>query len=173
MSNVKYRRRGTAIIETPSGILVVAGNHSKYMLPGGGANRGESRFIAALRELAEETSLHPYEAKIIFNHLGPEHPSFSRKGKFQDHHTVCVVKATGTIRLRDDAKRLAYIDLNSLKGFDPFNPAKEIRISHTTKEIIERFRNWKNSRQDTVTDEDSSDIADASLEDVAANEVDD
>jgi len=107
MSHVKYRRRGTVILETTSGILVVAGNHGKYMLPGGGANRGESRFVAALRELTEETSLRPYEAKIIFNHLGPEHPSFSGKGKYQDHHTVCIVKATGTIRLRDDAKRLA------------------------------------------------------------------
>lgn len=161
------------ILETPSGILVVAGNHGKYMLPGGGANRGESRFVAALRELTEETSLRPYEAKIIFNHLGPEHPSFSGKSKFQDHHTVCLVKATGTIRLRDDAKRLAYVDPNTLKGFDPFNPGKEIRISHTTKEIIERYRNWKNSRQDTVTDEDSSAIDDASSDDVTANEADD
>ena len=173
MSHVKYRRRGTVILETPSGILVVAGNHGKYMLPGGGANRGESRFVAALRELTEETSLRPYEAKIIFNHLGPEHPSFSGKGKYQDHHTVCIVKATGTIRLRDDAKRLAYVDPDTLEGFDPFNPAKEIRISHTTKAIIERYHNWKNTTQDIVTDEDFSDIADASSEDIAANKADD
>jgi len=45
------------IFETTQGILVVAGNRGTFMLPGGGANKGESRFVAALRELTEETSL--------------------------------------------------------------------------------------------------------------------
>jgi hypothetical protein len=139
------------------------------MLPGGGANRGESRFVAALRELTEETSLLPYEAKVIFNHLGPEHPSFSGKGKFQDHHTVCVVKATGTIRLRDDAKRLAYVDPNTGRVFDPFNPGKDLTISHTTGEIIFKYRNWKNSKQDIATDDDTGEADDVRPDEVPKN----
>jgi len=166
MSDVKYRRRGTVIFETSQGILVVAGNRGTFMLPGGGANKGESRFVAALRELTEETSLLPYEAKVIFNHLGHEHPSFSGKGRFQDHHTVVVVKATGAIRLRDDAKRLAYVDTNTGRGFDPFNPGKELMISHTTKEILEKYRNWKNSKQDVATDEDTGEVNDVSPDEV-------
>jgi 8-oxo-dGTP diphosphatase len=173
VENVKYRRRGTVIFETNQGVLVVAGHHGSFILPGGGADRGESRFVAALRELTEETSLRPYEAKIIFKHLGSVQPSFSGKSKFQDHHTVCVVKATGTIRLRDDAKRLAYVDPNTRRGFDPLNPGKEIKISHTTKEIIERYCNWKNNKQDVATDEDTGEIHDAGPEDIGLdNETD-
>ena len=37
------RRRGVAIVENSKGILVVAGHSKKFMLPGGGANRWESR----------------------------------------------------------------------------------------------------------------------------------
>jgi len=42
------RRRGTAIVETPNGILVVAGRSKKFMLPGGGAEKRESRKRAAM-----------------------------------------------------------------------------------------------------------------------------
>lgn len=51
MSGIRYRRRGTAIVETKRGILLTAGRRGRFILPGGGANRGESRFVAALREL--------------------------------------------------------------------------------------------------------------------------
>jgi hypothetical protein len=52
MSEVRYRRRGTAIVETAHGILLTAGRPGKpFILPGGGARRGESRFMAALRKL--------------------------------------------------------------------------------------------------------------------------
>jgi 8-oxo-dGTP diphosphatase len=167
LSDVKYRRRGTVILETGQGILVVAGHHGPFMLPGGGANRGESRFVAALRELTEETSLRPYEAKVIFKHLGPEQPTFSGKYKFQDHHTVCIVKATGTIKLHDDAKRFAYINPGTGKGLDPFNSGRDIGISNTTKRIIEKYRNWKTSQQGETTDEDINGISDVNPEEIS------
>lgn len=49
------RRCGTAIVETPEGILVVAGRSGLYVLPGGAARKGESRTSTAIRELREET----------------------------------------------------------------------------------------------------------------------
>jgi 8-oxo-dGTP diphosphatase len=137
MSDVRYRRRGTAIVETDRGILLTAGRHGKpFILPGGGAKRGESRFMGALRELTEETGLLPYSAEIIFKHKGKIRPTMSGRHKFQDHHTVCLVKASGIPRPGGgDARRISY-----------YYPGCNVWISNTTKEIIERYYEWKKTR---------------------------
>jgi 8-oxo-dGTP diphosphatase len=155
MSKVFARRRGTVILETPHGILLTggrrAGRETSFILPGGGAERGESRFVAALRELTEETHLRPYYAEIIFRHLGKVRPTMSGRHKFQDYHTVCLVKATGVPRPGGgDAKRIAY-----------YNPGSSIRISTTTREIIGKYYEWKSKRSPSQTmDEDESDTED-------------
>ena len=53
------RHRGTAIVDTPNGILVASGRKKIFLLPGGGTERKkkESRRKAAIRELREETGL--------------------------------------------------------------------------------------------------------------------
>jgi len=88
---------------------LTAGRHGKPFILPGGANRGESRFVAAPREPTEETGLLPYSAEIIFKHKGKIRPTMSGRHKFQEHHTVCLVKASGTPRPGGgDAKRIAY-----------------------------------------------------------------
>jgi 8-oxo-dGTP diphosphatase len=155
MSEVRARRRGTVILEIPRGILLTggyrAGRERPFILPGGGAERGESRFVAALRELTEETHLRPYYAEIIFRHLGKVRPTISGRHKFQDHHTVCLVRATGfPWPGGGDAKRIAY-----------YTPGCNIWISRTTREIIERYYTWKNKKERfKVLDEDESDAED-------------
>ncbi|MFC2072855.1 NUDIX domain-containing protein [Chloroflexota bacterium] len=155
MSGVRYRRRGTAIVETERGILLTGGRPGKpFILPGGGAERGESRFMAALRELTEETHLLPYAAEIIFKHKGKIRPTISGRHKFQDHHTVCLVKASGIPRPGGgDAKRIGYYYLGC-----------NIRISSTTREIIEKYYEWKKKRQlseeTKILDEDDNDVDD-------------
>jgi len=157
MSEVQYRRRGTAIVETDRGILLTSGRPGKpFILPGGGAKRGESRFMAALRELTEETGLLPYAAEIIFKHKGKIRPTMSGRHKFQDHHTVCLVKASGIPRPGGgDAKRIGY-----------FYPGCNTWISNTTKEIIVRYYEWKKTKLalqgHTIMDEEE----DSSTEDV-------
>ena len=127
MSNVKKRRRGTAIVETEEGILVTAGRSRVFLLPGGGANKHETRMQAAMRELREETGLKPYHAKYLFHHTGRVHKSHGH-GYFRDHHTVCLVKVRGTPGPHHEIKYVAY-----------YKPGSGIRISGVTREIIERY----------------------------------
>jgi 8-oxo-dGTP pyrophosphatase MutT (NUDIX family) len=93
-----------------------------FLLPGGGANKGESRFRAAIRELEEETGLMANYAKIIFQH---ESHSYE--------HTVVLVKARGTPKPKHEVK---YIDY--------FKIGKNIKISKGTKDIIKKYYEWKN-----------------------------
>ena len=46
---VYNRRRGTAIVEFPEGILLVSQGSESFMLAGGGANKDENRRDAAMR----------------------------------------------------------------------------------------------------------------------------
>lgn len=125
------RRRGTAIVETPNGILVVADKSGLYLLPGGAARKGESRKNAAIRELKEETGLIATNVKFLFRHMGHLHKSHSC-GHFRDHHTVVIVQANGIPLPRNEIKYVNY-----------YLPNSEVRISRTTKEIIDRFYNIK------------------------------
>jgi 8-oxo-dGTP diphosphatase len=127
-SRIKRRRRGTAIVETEEGILVTAGKNKVFLLPGGGANGGESRIEAAMRELREETGIKPYYVRYLFRHRGRVSKSHGH-GYFQDHHTVCLVKAKGIPAPRHEIKYVAYY--------------KRVRISGTTKEIIEKYYSYK------------------------------
>jgi len=131
MAKVKKRRRGTALVETEQGILVTAGRGGVFLLPGGGANRGESRTKAAMRELREETGLKPYYAKYLFRHRGRVSKSHGH-GYFQDHHTVCLIKAHGTPRPRHEIKYVAF-----------YKPGSGVRISGVTREIIEKYYSYK------------------------------
>ncbi len=131
MQTIKRRRRGTAIVETPIGILVVAGRRKLYILPGGGANIGESRTKAAVRELKEETGLIATKVKFLFSHVGNVQESHSGE-YYEDHHSVCLINASGIARPRNEVKYVGY-----------YSPESEIKISRTTKEIIDRFYEFK------------------------------
>lgn len=135
MPEVRRRRRGTAIVETEKGILVAAGRSKVFLLPGGGANRGESRTKAAMRELREETDLRSYHTKYLFRHRGRIHKSHGQ-GYFQDHHTVCLIKAKGFPRPRHEIKHVAY-----------YKPGSKVRISRVTREIIDKYYDYKKKRR--------------------------
>ena len=64
------RRKGVAIVDTDKGILVVAGRNKKFILPGGGAERLESRKKATIRELYEETGLRTRNITYLFRYVG-------------------------------------------------------------------------------------------------------
>lgn len=125
------RRRGTAIVETKKGILVTAGRRKIFLLPGGGASRNESRMQAAIRELKEETGLEPYFAMALFRFKGPKHKTH------QDFHTVYYIRAQGKAKPRHEVKHVAY-----------YTPDSNIRISSSTKELLDRFYKFKQKNKD-------------------------
>ncbi|MEW6063280.1 MAG: NUDIX domain-containing protein [Nanoarchaeota archaeon] len=125
---VRIRRRGTAIVETSKGILVASGRKKIFLLPGGGAEKWESRRKATIRELKEETGLKAVSWKFLFYHKGFVHKSHGG-GHFKDIHKVFLIKAIGNPKPNHhDVKHIAY-----------WKPDSNIKISRTTQTIIEKY----------------------------------
>lgn len=111
------RRRGTAIVDTPQGILVVRQGRARFLLPGGGAKVGESRLEATIRELREETGLVAYDIRFLFQ--------FQRSKIF-------LIKAKGIPHPRHEISQIEYFTKNS-----------DLPLSSNTKLIIEQYWNMK------------------------------
>lgn len=127
------RRRGTAIVETKKGILVVAGFKKVFLLPGGGASRKESRMQAAIRELKEETGLEPYFAMALFRYEG-------RAQSFKyliNLHTVYYIKAKGEAKAKQEIFHIAW-----------YSPGKDVKLSESTKRIIEQYYEYKKKNKE-------------------------
>ncbi len=131
---VYTRRRGTAIIDTAKGILVVSLDGSNFTLPGGGAHRDESRREAAIRELMEETRMKAVSLTPLFEFLGGAHKG-PRGGTFRNAHKVFLVTATGTPEPGQEVKRVAYYD-----GSGP-------SLTPSAEKIIAKYRSAKSTRR--------------------------
>jgi len=118
-------------VDTPKGILVVADKSKKFILPGGGANKGESRMQSAIRELKEETSLETKTCKYLFNYKGKEWKSHSGK-IVRNFGKVFFITTKGTAKPRHEIKYINY-----------YSPVKKINISTGTKKIIEMYLEMK------------------------------
>jgi calcineurin-like phosphoesterase family protein/ADP-ribose pyrophosphatase YjhB (NUDIX family) len=126
------RRRGTAIVDTPEGILVVAGKRGVFLLPGGGAGRHESRMNATIRELHEETGLVTRHCRYLFSHDDPEDGR-----KIRNLHKVFLVDAVGRPRhTSHESRHIGY-----------WKPGSNLHLSRTTKLLIERYLDWKRTRK--------------------------
>jgi 8-oxo-dGTP diphosphatase len=132
---VKQRRTGRAIVDYgEKGILVVSGKHKKFMLPGGGVERHESRTSSAVRELKEETGLEATKIEYLFRHRGSKHKSYG-KGYFRNREKIFLIEAEG--KPKPDGKEVKYIDF--------YKPGKNIELTGETKAIIERYYKHINS----------------------------
>jgi len=123
------RRRGTAIVETPKGILVASGKRKLFLLPGGGAKKNESRKRAAIRELEEETSLQAYSWKYLFTYNEPKYNAEGKKRKIRNLHKVFLIKTRGT-------PKPSHHDVTHI---DYWKPRSKIKLSKSTKIIIEKY----------------------------------
>ncbi|HVB95765.1 MAG TPA: NUDIX domain-containing protein [Nitrososphaerales archaeon] len=131
---VYTRRRGTAIVDTPNGILVVSLDGSNFTLPGGGAHRDESRREAAIRELMEETGMKAVDLTHLFEFMGGMHKG-PRGGTFRNAHKVFLVTATGTPEPGLEVKRVAYYD-----GLGP-------SLTPSASKIIEKYQSVRSTRR--------------------------
>ena len=131
---VYTRRRGTAIVDTAKGILVVSLDGSNFTLPGGGAHRDESRREAAIRELMEETCMKAVSLTPLFEFLGGAHKG-PRGGTFRNAHKVFLVTATGSPEPGQEVKRVAYYD-----GSGP-------SLTPSAERIIAKYRSARSTRR--------------------------
>ncbi|MEM1581923.1 MAG: NUDIX domain-containing protein [Candidatus Bathyarchaeia archaeon] len=125
----KKRRRGTAIVEFPEGILVVSQNGRTFMLPGGAARKGESRRRAAIRELSEETGLTAIDILYLFEYTSS-----------YNCHKVFLVKCYGRPQPRGEIKYITFYNKNS-----------NIKVTNATKKIIEMY--WKLKSDNIIYEE--------------------
>lgn len=126
---VIVRRRGTAIVETPKGILVTASRNKLFLLPGGGAEKWESRRKATIRELKEETGLKAYSWRYLFTWHEPKYSYDGKRRKIRNLHKVFLIKASGYPKPNyHDVSHIAY-----------WHPKSSVNISRTTKAIIEKY----------------------------------
>jgi 8-oxo-dGTP pyrophosphatase MutT (NUDIX family) len=113
---VYERRRGTAIVDTPFGIIVVKGNNSqsKFILPGGQPEGRESRLEASVRELREETGLIARSVLFMFEY---------KKSK------IFLINAIGLPKPLQEIATIGYY----------ISPITTINVTYDTREIIERY----------------------------------
>jgi len=123
---VRKRRRGTAVVDMPQGVLIVAGKSGRFSLPGGAAEKGESRKAATIRELEEETTLKTLSMQYLFDYTG--HIRWRKSGWVRDEHKVFLVEAQGTPQPTQEIRELRF-----------YQPGDSVRMSEAARAIIDRY----------------------------------
>ncbi|MBP7708674.1 NUDIX domain-containing protein [Candidatus Pacearchaeota archaeon] len=124
---VLKRRRGVGIVETSKGIIIVAGKDRVFTLPGGGAEKWESRKRATIREIKEEISLNVTKIDFLFKSKGKEWED--KKGRLgRNHNKVFLVKTIGKPKIANEIKYLDY-----------WKPGKKVKMTNGTTFILEKY----------------------------------
>jgi 8-oxo-dGTP pyrophosphatase MutT (NUDIX family) len=126
MHSFPKRRRATAIVEYPDGILVTLMRYMAVSLPGGGVKPDETDEAAVVRELREETGLIATETVFLFRH-----ESTARD------HAVYWVRAEGTPAPCGEIDQIAF-----------YREGAGLKLSPESQTIVERFLVYKAQLQE-------------------------
>ncbi|MFB2977856.1 NUDIX domain-containing protein [Microseira sp. BLCC-F43] len=129
-SQIHVRHRGTAIVETNAGILIVQESNGVYSLPGGGVHQGESTEAATIRELREETGLEAVWAQFLFDHMGRVHSVDYRQR--QNQHAVFLIEAIGSPQPNDGIVAIRF-----------YRPGDDVIMGQSAGQIIEKYLRLK------------------------------
>jgi 8-oxo-dGTP diphosphatase len=112
------RRRATAIVTFPQGVLLVRQKYgTNFMLPGGGIELNELDIIGAIRELQEETTLIARAARFLFEYESDN-----------NLHQIFALEASGTPSPSQEIEELTY-----------YQPGRVIPMLDSTKTILDRY----------------------------------
>lgn len=108
-------RRGSVLVETDKGVLLVSSSGGYYRLPGGKPKKGEASIQTAIRELREETGLRAYYVNYLF--------------KFH---------ASKIFRIRAKGKPTPSSEIHH---FAYYKPGKEmdVKVSYNTRKILSKY----------------------------------
>ena len=126
MHSFPKRKRATAIVEYPDGILVTLMRYMAGSLPGGGVKPGEADEAAVVRELHEETGLIAIETVFLFRY-----ESIARD------HAVYWVRAEGVPAACGEIDQIAY-----------YQKGAALKLSPEAQTIIDRFLAYKAQHQE-------------------------
>lgn len=117
------RKRGTAIIDTDLGILLVSNSSRLFILPGGGAKKDESRMDAAVREVKSQTGFDVKSCRYLFSFDEPEDK------KLRNLHEVFLVEVSGEVQKKAKEKR----------HVEYWHEGSKLQLGNSTKLIIDRY----------------------------------
>lgn len=121
MPAIPRRKRATAIVEYPDGILLTLMRSMAAALPGGGIKPGETDEQALRRELYEETRLRVARAVFLFHY-----------SSLANDHAVFWVLAEGQPQAAEEVDQIGY-----------YRRGSPIRLSPETKALLERFAQYR------------------------------
>jgi len=126
------RYKGVAIVKSRKGILIVSKKGTVFSLPGGGANVGESRKKAVLRELREETGLIGFLPRYFCSYVGRNWKN-RKNSNIKNMAQVFIVWTIGTPKPKNEIKYVHW-----------YKQGDKLKLSKSTESVLKKYYRYNN-----------------------------